>query len=763
MKKIFIYIISLLFVDVYSIDFRHITTDDGLKSNYIFSIAQDSSHQMWFGGLNTISRFNGNRIRNYRLFPEYKNANKRLSIRTYSVTRDSNDNIWAGTSQGLFIFNAEKDRFDYIKISDRQNISGEDINVIKEDKGKGFWIGTFYKLKYFDFKTKKARTIGYMKGSIFSLLINNNEIFTGGSKGLFRYNTENEKFIPISKNPVISKKLRSIFIYSINRDKRGNIWIGTQKSGVFILNSNFSHLTSLNKKINYNIRNAVRDIEFTKSGEVNIAIDGLGIMILDKYHNLKDIYQADENNPEAINNNGVYDIHYDVHGRMWIATYGGGVNMYDPVRKPFKKIQHNLNVTNSLMNNTGRSVIESSNGELWFGTKKGVSVYNKSNNKWRHISQNTNNKFSSDIVLALSEDKNGNIWIGTFGGGVTVYNLKSKKFKYYKYSESDTQGLSTNYIYRIYTDSSNNIWLSGIRGNICRYNPDNDNFTQFQLNNVFSIIEKDSDTMLVGSNHGLYSLDVNSGKLKKYNIEINGKTYKINNTVYCIYRDKNENIWVGTENNGLYVFNEKKRLYKQLNENTGLPSNSICSIIEDDNNSVWIGTSNGLVSVKNSTKDIEVFDKSDGITSNDFLRNSCYKTKDGKLIFGSQNGYTMFNPAKITSNPHPPKLSLTGFRINNLKVPISKNGILNNHINYTDEIRLQHNKNAITFDFETINYTGVSKSRYKWMLKGFEKKWSNPQKRSSAIYTNIPPGRYTFIVTASNSDNVLVCSIAVYF
>ena len=175
-------------------------------------------------------------------------------------------------------------------------------------------------------------------------------------------------------------------------------------------------------------------------------------------------------------------------------------------------------------------------------------------------------------------------------------------------------------------------------------------------------------------------------------------------------------------------------------------------ILPDDNGNLWMSTNKGLSEFNIKKKTFRNFDVNDGLQGNEFDRYAYCKTKDGLLFFGGVNGINFFNPAEIKSL-QPPSVLITDFRLFNKTVSLkTPNSPLAKDMLYTNAIKLSYNQNVITFQFAATDYRRAGNVFYRYMMKGFDKTWIYGGTFREATYTNLNPGKYDFIVEASNDN-----------
>ncbi|MGB2273778.1 MAG: response regulator, partial [Flavicella sp.] len=345
----------------------------------------------------------------------------------------------------------------------------------------------------------------------------------------------------------------------------------------------------------------------------------------------------------------------------------------------------------------------------------------KNSKRFLHWHQQ-NSGLSSNSVLSFDEDSKGRVWIGTFVGGVCSYDINSQKITHHT----------------------------------------SDPFKQHYLNtaNVRIVYVDHKDNILVGTRKGLFKIQSkhnNSFEVDSFNEQIQDKEkpQKKTMSILSIYEDSRQKLWIGTDGYGLCAYDGVTKKTKWYDDTEDIRHTTIASLIESNEGDLWIGGNKGLTSFNPTTKNITNFHTKDGLLSNNFNFNSVYKDTDGSLFFGNYEGVNYFHPKKINFNSEVPKVFITGLKLFNKAVlPNKKNSPLKKVISATKTLTLKHSQSVFTFDFIGINFSHTEQNQYAYFLDGFEKEWNYVKSNTSATYTNIPPGDYTFYVKAANNDGI---------
>ncbi|HVV54292.1 MAG TPA: response regulator, partial [Mucilaginibacter sp.] len=227
------------------------------------------------------------------------------------------------------------------------------------------------------------------------------------------------------------------------------------------------------------------------------------------------------------------------------------------------------------------------------------------------------------------------------------------------------------------------------------------------------------------------------------------------NTVLDIFEDHTGMLWVCTLG-GLNRFDPHARQFTSYKTQDGLPNDYIQAIQEDNKGRLWLSTNNGISVFDPVRKAFKNFTTENGLQADEFKQHSVLKSHDGELYFGGVNGFNAFFPDQITEPAYNPPLVLTRFQIFNKDVDVAKNGNdpspLKQDISETKSITLTHDQSVISFEYASLDYISPAKKKYAYKLENFDKDWNYVEDKNVAVYTNVPPGNYTFMVKSQNSE-----------
>lgn len=419
-------------------------------------------------------------------------------------------------------------------------------------------------------------------------------MWIGTQDGLNRYDGHNFKIYKHKSNAEDS--LQNNIVTSIYEDSSKSIWIGSLQNTFSKYNKekdNFLRYTVNdigNSEFNYkNFRNIKTMLE-DKSGSILIGTLGCGLI---KFNPKENSYsKLFTEGVDKINSNEISSLIFDKSGLLWIGTLDNGLYLYDYSNN--KISEENLIYINNcnLFSKTIKCLFEDSRERVWIGTDKGLIVFDRTNKKITQILniQKNNVKYS---ITGLCEDKNGDIWIGTRNSGLIKID-KDDKMNNYTNDYSNQYSLSDNSVFSLYCDNTNVLWIgtmgSGLNKvdcqnkkfyNILKYSEDGNH--KF-LKNVQSIFVDKNRVVWSGTiSDGLIKINLDSVDKNNYLSKTLGSDFKAS-TITDIKEDKNDNIWIGINNKGLFKHDKNKNILMKCSDDISLIS--IC--IYD--NYIWLGT-----------------------------------------------------------------------------------------------------------------------------------------------------------------------------
>lgn len=737
--------------------FMYYGVEQGLSQSQVQCITQDDNGNLWIGTLSGLTKYNG------RKFKVYSRTDSLAEDWVTSLCKDNNGNIlfghWAG---GVSMFNGESEKIENLNLEEYTRF--KTVTSIAQDEKSRFWIAT--------------------EGA-----------------GVFVYDPANKKMITLTKKDGLS----SDNIYNVCKDQKGNMWVATD-IGITIYNDEQLSVHSILNIGNGLHSNRITCMALINESEMWIGSADAGVMVL----KIKDDFsvklptKAIENGGQRINlengleSNFINCITEDKTHNIWIGTTGGGAVKCVPYPSKerseaiSKAIIYNYNTkqglnyfnanaifqdrennvwigtdiglnqyqgerfqiydeADSLTNNLVWTTLCDRDGNVWLGTNDGISKisfsYSSINNKQHHSIKNYNTKdgLSSNVVLSSFEDSEGNLWFGTGFGGVSKFDKASQKFEII----NKAGGLAGDVVFAINEDQLGNLWF-GTKEGASKYDKTTKTFRNFNItdglggNNVYRIFKDSKGNLWFGALGG--NLSMYDGSTFKTFDESDGMHHRF---ILCINEDKQHNLWFGAYGGGLYKYDGK--MFINYTAKEGLTTDSPYSIISDNNNNIWIGSSRGIDKFDEKTQKFINYGKAEGFLGVETNPNAVSIDKNGNLWYGTIMGAVRYNPGEDKINTIEPKTFITGLKLFMQETP------------FPDDARFAYNQNHLTFSFVGISLANPGKVQYQYKLDGFDKDWlPGFTKTNEVVYTNLPPGTYSFMVRACNNDGTCNIQPAVY-
>ena len=402
------------------------------------------------------------------------------------------------------------------------------------------------------------------------------------------------------------------------------------------------------------------------------------------------------------------------------------------------------------------------------------------------------------FIKSVYEDRDGIIWLGTFGRGILQLNKITRAAKALDASVFKNVSNSSDLVSFIKEDQFQNLWVGCGSKLYCReYNSTSfieidipvigdrsrlrvtgmvaikDQWIITTTMEIFKlVITKEVNDIKLYPESGLanfsffyplgkdrYLLGAGEGGLYLFTNE-NGKWQYKKDLVKkmgfkCVYKDPARNfLWFGTDK-GLMIFNPEKETYKLFTEEDGLGNGFVYGILESGGE-LWLSTNGGICNVKITSKNNNDFPEincrnykqKDGLQADEFNSGAFLKDRDGMLYFAGINGVNWFDPKLINPDKKITRLAITQFLVNNSPADTTLSP------GYTKNLVLNYSENNLYLQFRALEFSSPATVSYAYKLSGWDKDWIYSKTNNEVRYNNLPPGDYIFYVKASNGDAV---------
>lgn len=734
-----VFFISVLFVQTIipqsNIRFDHLTVEDGLSQSAVTVIFQDRLGFLWFGTQDGLNRYDGYSFKVFKNIPSDSTSLTDNFI--FSIYEDNTGTLFIETQTGNFNkYHPQTESFSVIKKDDFDlvNKNGSSLGALFVESDGTQWAGGLSRpvgLTRTDTKTGKSNTFKHNSSDptslsddkVYSIFRDSKKnLWVGTVNGLDRLDEATGKFTHYRHDPNNFNSLSDNWVWPIFEDSKGNLWIGTVRGGV----SKFDPTTNTFENFSYN-----------------------------------------PDDPTSINDNFIFSIYEDRGGIIWIGTNTGGVNYFHPASQVFERLINSPKNKNSLRDNAVLAMHADKEGNYWIGTRNGgLDKYNYDKKTFTNYSHNpaNSNSLINNSILVIEEDQSGVLWLGTFNSGMNSFDPKTGTFKRYVNNPSDPNTLTDNRIYSIHEDSDGIIWigtyggglnkLDKTTGKITAYKHDEKNKASISSNSVWTIDEDDNGVLWLGTfGGGLNIFNRTQQTFTNFKNDPNDPSSLGDDNIIRVFKDSKNNMWIGTTK-GLCRYYRDSKKFKTYREKDGLANDFVYGILEDDNGNLWLSTNNGLSKFDPQKEVFKNYYSEDGLQGNEFNQNAFAKDfNTGRLLFGGPSGLNIFDPDDLKDNDYLPPIVFTNYLRYNTDDEEGK-PIIEKGISERDSIVLTYKDNIVTIDFAALSFYNNFENQYRYMLEGFNENWIQLGNNHTITFTNLSPGDYKLRVIGSNNNGV---------
>lgn len=694
---------------------------DGLPQNSVHAIVQTCDGYLWFGTDEGLARFDGLQFKvfNLRNTPQFKSNQVR------ALCEGNDSTLWIVFADWGGIVSYRNGKFSSFATNRTPFIPSSNLHVFCDSKGM-IWFSSFDGLLRFNPKDTSSLLYTMKQGLPFNTVTSSLEDTTGAILASTRQGLSIFEHGRFRLHPSVQFPIRALC-----RDKHGAIWFAG-KFGIARLNSD-SSVTTYGVESGFPLSAAgVNSIYEDRVGTLWIATAGSGL------YRFADGKFSSFTVADGLSSSFAESVFEDAEGNLWIGTTGGGLN-----RLTNTKFTTYLPSTGPTM---VWSVYEDRTGAIWAGNETGSLLRLE---KGRLVQAFDDSSLRAGAVMAVLLDRQGVLWSGGRSGIYRIHNWKKRVL-----TKSDYTFYQTGLVSAITEDAQGGIWAGTIRG-LFHYNKGVvTNYTKEQGlggNNDVRVVHQDrkGDLWMCMSAGGITRL--HNGAFIVYD----SKGYpNAPEGPISMCEDSSGTMWFGTLASGLVRWNGEK--FSALRYAQNIYDESIFSIQEDRLGHLWMSSNNGVFRVsKQELNDVcdgrrpsmqcTVYGMSDGMKSDEcnggFMNSGC-TSRTGSMWFPTTIGLVMVTPANLPLNRIPPSVVIESFSADKKTIEPAS------------EIEIGPGAGVLEFTFTGLSYMASDKVRFRVLLEGFDAEWTDVGKRRYVSYTNIPPGRYRFRVTASNNDGV---------
>ncbi len=731
--------------------FERYTTNEGLLSDYVYVLAQDSTGFIWAGTDRGLTRFDG---LSFLHFPPPDSLHvpfRSCPVEALHVLADGK--MLVGTRDGLHTYDPVLEgmhRTEYLPTNADDPDARWVQSVIVDRKGRR-WVGTRAGLFVFERAAETTAAFFRDEDSSFSgrqvqtvIEGRTGRIFLGTGAGLAIFDEAAQTFHRFTP-PEISPG-NPFYVNAIVESEDGVLYLSTSRGieSFDIKSGLFTVLVALPQMV-YARSALTRDAE----GSLWMATD-TGLVRHSFRTGQTDIYRHDPSDPNSIGCDHVRSVMLDRTGLLWVGTEGSGIQ---------KGVRPRLSVSvHRFPHKVFRSrmvtcFLETSGESRWIGTDSGLLFENRRDSDMEPT-DSYREFLPGESILCLAEDGHGGLWCGTRSGKLVQLARDGHRVNDFSHMLlPSTPGIHP--VTGIHRDADGVIWASTDDG-LFLLNPEKKTVTVFRNDpNVNGSLGENSMNALTGSgpNRDVWIANQSKG-LSRYDRNLNCfihyrprsmvKSAISHGHVHTVMVDSRGAIWSGTED-GLNRLLPDSEYFVKYGALRGKP---VRSIVEDRSGNIWALHTIGLAKYDFRSETIRTYDALDGLPE-DVQISALYRSRNGEVLMGCTGGYYAFDPRKERMNPVPPRITVTGVR--GEKDPIKPETGLTG----TGAAKLPRGENDLFFEVSVLDFTDQRHNQYRYRLAGYDPDWRTASWDARTVeYHNLPPGRYVIQVKGTNNDQV---------
>jgi signal transduction histidine kinase/ligand-binding sensor domain-containing protein/AraC-like DNA-binding protein len=748
-KGIAYYILCLflciqLEVDAKEYIFEQITSNTGITFNAINSVAEDKYGFIWFGCNNGLYYYNSSEILKFnfdRTLPDVP-----LSSIIRYLYKDKTERLWIGTNNGICYLNEGTNSFsqlNFINANEFGNINATLLHQLNDDTFLAIINGALYKYNLNDLKLESIK-IGSQNSSI--------TYFTPDVKGNY-YLASNDGLIYKTDSlltdfePLYDVSSHSVSTLSYINDE---LWIGYSDDGVEIISKDGQHIRFLKEELEgkqHIINNRIRRIVKCSNNDVWIGtLEGISVI---SSENNTDIFPNKQN---GLPHKGVFDLFVDRNDGVWVATWSGGLAYYNKFNYKFLHYT-NTNANRAEWNSVISSFSEDKKGNIWVGSENnGLYKFYPNKNSYEKIEDSP-----VQLIKSMVSDKQQRLWIGTFFEGLWL--MEDEKLR----KIGDVNGIFSTILH-----TKNGVW-AGKRsgGGTVFYDEEKNTFDFYTVNNndstsicsngIWNIFEDSKGNIWFCSDEGISVRYKNNDYFTNYYKNTHGLSSNLN---YTFAEDEKGNIWIGSGGSGIDIYDPKTKTFSKFSVNEPIKNADIYCILRDKKDNIWFSSNQGVYAFYHDSQKLKHFTKEDGLLGQQYHPNSGLVSKKGLLFFGGGNGFNIIDPEVVQPNTNNAEIFLSKLTINNLSINQQKPKFINSeYLSSINQIELNYNQNTIGVAFVANSFIKNAESKFRYRLLNYIDEWNFAEYNSNISFTKIPPGDYILQVEYLNNDGLNVAPL----
>lgn len=697
-----------------------IGTSEGLSQSSVLSLHQDPYGFVWLGTRDGLNLCEGNKIRVFKNVPGDTLSLAGNHINDIADAADGN--LWIAHNMGLSLYDRTRNRFKNYRVED-DNPEIRAITVEKNGILASGWSGV-YELnpeKGLLEKTEKLGPTGQSSVTKIARAPDGTLWIATTNRGLVRFKNTR---LPVSE---LEKSLR---VEDILFHSNGKVYLATRMEGIFEYSTGGQLLRQWSKTSSSQTRlEHTRALMEDRNGRIWIA-RFQGLAVLDP----KDAKLTEIDRINGMSHLSIRSLMLDRNGSLWIGTFHNGAFLYDPYLGRFR--------TTALPETEKKeragivsSLAKLSQGELYVGTENGALFLYNSDRQVKSA-WNLRALFGKPVVIKSLLYQAPVLWIGTLRDG--LFKLRDGRIT--PVLLPPHQNWEEIGVINQLSANGAGLWLMGDKGGGLHY------FDGTQLahfpgqEEIRKAIDKGSAKNILPLTAGTFLVSTHgSGLLHFSGTGVKSLLPDIKNVNHVARAG--DTLLVSTQNHGLYVLDKNFKTLKYFDTRHGILNNTVLQSFATPENGTWLITYSGISHfIKENLRNYHY--------NNGLPLAEINAAGTDPLVLGGKNTWVSFSPGNLYPNPHNTPVYLTDVKVNNL----TRHSF--GELLHLKELPLKYNESTLTFEFAGLNYIMPKNNTYRYKMEGLDPQWRYADSRGIAEYSQVPPGKYNFLLQAANNDGI---------
>ena len=721
--------------------FKFFTVSEGLPTASVGCCCQDVFGRIWLGTKDGICYYDGYSFHALEN-PRY---NELFGGSVISMTSDGENTIWFASSSGVGYIDTYTDEIRRI-----ENIPDAGVRDIVVDPAGDVWLSFPSMICLYDMnKGCIIHTISTESGSVDLTLLEDGRILFVSSKGVVSVYDKVSGNMSSYRILSVKEVSEGINIEHVAKAREGYAIVSTSDYNIFELDLDNGVSRKVFNTVHAQKASIITCLSFIDDEYWIGTADGIHIM--DRNWENADYLAFNRDSQDAYSGDNIRCIYPDRSGNVWVGT-NGGLKQFINDESSYRSFVTGSS-PGSISGQTIRTIVPDEDGRIWIGSEEGeICRFDPKTGLFRRFTEQINVARGTSITGMLIAD--GLLWVATYGNGIVIYDMASGVVKK-RFEQAPT------YCLDIIRSHNGDVYAAAAAG-LYKYDPDMDSFRQVNAVGkqfVHTVLEDRFSRLWIGTfGSGLGVMDPATGDFMQITVRDESFGLK-SNYISSFFEDSSGNIWFTTDGGGIarLQLNEAGDVQYPIIHFTrqeGFPTNNTCAITEDRNGKLWVSTSNGLVEFNPEHGTVDrVYMQANTIIGGSFVYGACFHSPDGTTYMGTSKGMAAFNLEKFSGAVNTTPLLITDIHTarEGQIVPLREEG---HSVTTTREIKVRYKDLPyISFTFYPVDFSSLNNNEFEYSLKGYKRNSSVVTSNNTATYTDLPPGKYQFMVKLVPSNS----------